>query len=89
MGKIILAILVVFAFYLINKWLTKNCYTNPIEDTFFIHERLHGDPEKEVDEHDPSNLDLDKSLKMSKLQSQLRETEIDDVNLDYQNPTGK
>jgi cell division protein FtsX len=83
MITIILAILIVFLFYLGNRWITKNAYHDPIENTFYIHERLHGDP----DEHDPQNLDLDNSLKMAKLQKDLRE--IDDVNIDYSNYEGK
>jgi hypothetical protein len=83
MITIILAILVVFLFYRINRWITKNAYHDPIENTFYIHEHLHGDP----DEHSPENLDFDKSLKSAKLQKDLRE--IDDVNIDYSNYEGK
>jgi hypothetical protein len=68
MITIILAILVVFLFYRINRWITKNAYHDPIENTFYIHEILHGDP----DEHDPQNLDFDKSLKIATLQNELR-----------------
>ena len=75
MITIILAILVVFLFYLGNKWITKNAYHDPVEDTFYIHEHLHGDPETEVDDHSPENLDLDKSLKLTKLQNELRKTD--------------
>jgi hypothetical protein len=83
MITIILAILVVFLFYLGNKWITKNAYHDPIEDTFYIHERLNGDSERTPDldcgiyedEHSPIQLDFDKSLKITTLQNELRKSE--------------
>jgi hypothetical protein len=91
MITIILAVLVVFLFYLGNKWITKNCYTDPPNQTFFIHERLHGDPEKEVDEHSPEHIDLDKSLKIINLRNKLKkiESEKNDVDLNYQDESGR
>ena len=89
MGTIILAILVVFLFYLGNKWITKNCYHDPPNNTFYIHERLHGDPE--IDEHSPENLDFDKSLKSVILRNKLKkiESEKNDVDINYQDENGR
>jgi hypothetical protein len=90
MESIVLGIVVIVAFFLISRWLKKNVYHDPENGTHFdYHEKLHGDPEKEVDEHSPQQLDLDKTLKIVKLRKKLKKIEKNDVDLNYQDENGR
>jgi hypothetical protein len=83
-------------FIILMIWAEAYTYSDPKEDVVFTypdepllqHDKLHGNPE---DEHDPSHLDLDKSLKIINLRSKLRkiESEKNDIDLDYSSESGK
>jgi hypothetical protein len=90
MESIVLGIVVIVAFFLISRWLKKSTYHDPPNGTLYDHDKMHGDPEvDELDEHDPRNLDLDKTLKNIKLRNKLKKIEKNDVDIDYLNPEGK
>jgi hypothetical protein len=119
MANIILGILIIAVFWGINRWLKKNTYHDPKENTaFYYHDISHGTPDLGIyedehspsqldfdkshgtpdldcgiyeDEHSPSQLDFDKSLKSAILRTKLKkiESEKNDVDLNYQDETGR
>jgi hypothetical protein len=94
MANIILGILIIAVFWGISRWLKKNTYHDPKENTaFYYHDISHGTPDLGIyeDEHSPSQLDFDKSLKSAILRTKLKkiESEKNDVDLNYQNESGR
>jgi hypothetical protein len=78
MDKIILAVLIVYAFYRLYRWTEKHTYHDPADGTTYHYENgmlAIDEYIDEVDEHSQLNLDVDKALKQIRLKNKLSKIE--------------
>jgi hypothetical protein len=78
MDKIILAVLIVFAFYRLYRWTEKHTYHDPSDGTTYHYENGKTAILEYLDsndEHSPENIDFDQAIKAARLRTKLQNIE--------------